>query len=1257
MTQAYHLIIEPPSGGRFEHRLPKGSYILGSGEDCDLTISSLEVSQQRLKLVLAEPLCSVKDLGSNSGTSHEGQAVTGDQSLAPPFVLNLGAVRLSVDVVAEDGMATIGGETVVGETVGGETVGGETVGMEGDPVGAGVDGVGVTGHYTKGREIARGGMDAILEANDQLLGRTVAMKIIRLDLGASESVRLRFIREATVLARLEHPNIVPIHEMGKDSSGALFYTMKKVEGRTLQAILNDLKNGDPATLKDYSLDALLTIFRKICDAIAFAHSKGIIHRDLKPENIMVGAFGEALVMDWGLAKILQDAEQTVQEIEMMAQAAGGSLETQMPEGFEELSDTQLGGSSQNLTLDGSVMGSPQYMPPEQAEGRVAELDERSDVFSLGGILYAILTLRPPVEGSSVQEVLDNVTSGNITPPTRFNPGSAVEDNAPMETGSVSAPEKLEALPHCPGGRIPSALSSVAMKALAHRPLDRYDRVGAVSEDVRKFQQGYATSVEQLSTAGQLALLLKRHKGVTIASAVAFLLILILSASFMVKVNAEKAAAIQAGETAEMEAENARAAEEQAKIEAENARTAEKQTAASLALSKIALAEASFRESDSFSMARHLKEVPEDLRNQEWDYLQARSDNSIHTLLPEGSSYNAVAACKGIPGLFAIAEDRTTIDLVDAASGSIFKKIKLQSGAPLISSVDLAPDGSLLAVGQPTGIVLFRLPSGAREAAWEIQGFTVQSIRFSPRGDQLMVVGSNKAKHFVDIYAIPSGKLVAQEKNRPVLNALRWEPGGEGFIGTTQVWTILHRHKKLSDPGEPFPVASGVFAGISITPDGRLFGAAGDGTLYEYDTASREERWRISSGLTPNAIFHTGKDRDAVVLLGANSNGGFVGQVIHTRRKRKIHTFLGLSGSMEAAAFSPETGLLVALDGSAKIWRIPIGLTRMLEEAVQPIGFAFNSRNELWRSPTHPSESRLAAVKPNSLAHPSDFGLEINLSFKGAVDGKRIVATAKREAYLLEHKEDGQLRRVVDRHIQYWRGNLRDFTRDGKILLTGNDKLLQFIDCDKRKQRPVLGRSKTQPLGPMTLGAFVRNTTDFLTVHRKMDTREETHYHLALWNAQGQRLRERKLEVAVLDVDVSPDGGEIALACRDMRIRLLDAETLETRHAFRAHDQAVTSIEYHPTRPLIASGSADLSVKLWNTTNRQLEDSFIDATGDIVGVHFSPDGALLAGETRTRQLLVWETPIDAAPLPWTWPSGETTQRQTPGEAKAPRPERR
>ena len=215
------------------------------------------------------------------------------------------------------------------------------------------------------QRIGSGGMGAVYLSKDAVLGRRVALKILDLPDGSGE-LAARLLREAQILARLEHPGIVPVHDAGTLSDGRVFYAMKFVEGQRLDRLVERMG----------AISDRLRVFQRICEAVAFAHARGILHRDLKPENIMIGPFGEVLVMDWGIAKILHQPPES---------ATG--LHDENPHA------TALSGKQ---TAHGTILGTPGYMAPEQARGEIETLDERADIYSLGAILRFLLTGNSPV---------------------------------------------------------------------------------------------------------------------------------------------------------------------------------------------------------------------------------------------------------------------------------------------------------------------------------------------------------------------------------------------------------------------------------------------------------------------------------------------------------------------------------------------------------------------------------------------------------------------------------------------------------------------------------------------------------------------------------------------------------------------------------------------------------------------------------------------------------------------------------------------
>ncbi len=252
---------------------------------------------------------------------------------------------------------------------------------KGDPEGAEDD----TRYQVLG-EIGRGGVGLIFKSRDRDLGRDVALKVLRSEHLEKDGVVDRFIEEAQVAGQLQHPGIVPVYGMGLQPDGRPFFVMKLVKGKTLSALLSERRNAQTDRQK------YLAIFEQICQTMAYSHAKGVIHRDLKPANIMVGAFGELQIMDWGFAKVLGRDEP-----EQVALDDAESLIATVR--------TEAEGSQ---SIAGSIMGTPAYMPPEQAMGRVADVDERADVFAMGSILCQILTGEPAYVGEGSDRLIQAV---------------------------------------------------------------------------------------------------------------------------------------------------------------------------------------------------------------------------------------------------------------------------------------------------------------------------------------------------------------------------------------------------------------------------------------------------------------------------------------------------------------------------------------------------------------------------------------------------------------------------------------------------------------------------------------------------------------------------------------------------------------------------------------------------------------------------------------------------------------------------------
>ncbi|MFN0158464.1 MAG: serine/threonine-protein kinase [Bacteroidota bacterium] len=287
--------------------------------------------------------------------------------------------------------------------------------------------------YRLPRLLARGGMGSVYLVEDTTLSRTVALKAVDVS-DSSEAAADRLRKEAQIISQLEHPGIVPVHDVGLLPDGRMYYTMKYVQGERL----------DDFAHQNHTVSERLRIFQKICEAVAFAHARRVLHRDLKPENIMVGSFGEVLVMDWGIAKIV-----------------GPNADQENDSG-----NAITPGDNAQKTLHGAIVGTPAYMSPEQARGEA--IDERTDIFGLGAVLYSLLTQQPPMIAATITGIRKKTHE------------------------SVQRPRLLNR-------KISKSLDAICMRALAPEPGNRYSDVASLAADITRFLDDQSVSAYRENT--------------------------------------------------------------------------------------------------------------------------------------------------------------------------------------------------------------------------------------------------------------------------------------------------------------------------------------------------------------------------------------------------------------------------------------------------------------------------------------------------------------------------------------------------------------------------------------------------------------------------------------------------------------------------------------------------------------------------------------------------------------------------------------
>ncbi|HPO13283.1 MAG TPA: protein kinase [Candidatus Hydrogenedentes bacterium] len=638
----------------------------------------------------------------------------------------------------------------------------------------------IPGRYTLVKEHARGGMGRVLVVHDERLDRQVAMKELLTETDYfpepthpsprryAASTAARFIREAQVAGRLEHPSIVPVYELGESQDGHLFYTMKLVRGKTLHDTLKERKDV-VERLK------LLSHFQNLCQAIAYAHSRGVIHRDIKPANVMLGEFGETVVLDWGIAKI--KAKEDVSEEKIREE-----LEALDKDATVEMEDTK--------TKDGMRLGTPHYMAPEQARGDIAAIDERSDVYALGSVLYEILTGKTPFSGKTTHEILQKVV--NSSPESVF------------QTVSDAPPE----------------LVKICEKAMRKDPAERYQSAIELANDIHRFIAGMLVSAYKYSVKEVLFRYYRQHRMV-VNTAAGFVLVLAVLGiySYISIMNARD--------------------REHAQRE-----VAERQGY----LTQLGLMQAAIKDQDHITANKVAEKTLPAQRGWEWSYLLSQANPELRTVTAPPGERFATATYSPDGMLIATMSNGQTVKLWNSETGAL--KLSCEGNVLLSIVLRFSPDGKYLAGASQDGTVkVWVVDSG--KLLHTLTGHKEKAIwaEFTPDNTKIVSAATDGTSR---IWDVQSGALITTiETGIGPLGKVVCAPNGKELalispVGGIMVWDMTANNQRFVCGGE-----DAVFNndGTRLATCGGGFTA-----LFDTATGKELRRWTTPNGRTLKVRF-------------------------------------------------------------------------------------------------------------------------------------------------------------------------------------------------------------------------------------------------------------------------------------------------------------------------------------------------------------------------------------------------------------------
>jgi eukaryotic-like serine/threonine-protein kinase len=1132
-------------------------------------------------------------------------------------------------------------------------------------------------------ELARGGMGRLLLTFDNHLGRDVAVKELlpgfehsapppaTAGYGAggpsgahTSELETRFLREARVTGQLEHPAIVPVYELGCREDGTLYYTMKLVRGRTLhQAIYS-------STSLEERL-RLLAHVRDLAHAISYAHSRGVINRDIKPQNIMVGEFGETVVLDWGLAKVLGRDDFRGREI---------------------VRSIEMGEGDSGANTVALFLGTPNYMPPEQAWGQLDEVDERSDVWSIGCVLYELLGKKPPYsEGNALMTVC------------------AVREDA--------APSLEEVAPEAP-----KELATIAMRCLERDKEKRYQTAREVALEIERYQAGGRVSAHEYGSWELLKRFVIRNKALSAAVAVAVVTLVVST----VLVWGQYRSALESEHRARQSESAARVSEGKALHSAQAARTA--RGVAEEARDEARAREKEAREAQELADKRREEANAERLRA-----IEAEEETRGHLAeaFVQKSRYASEQWLYDRAAGYA-AEALRLRERPDAR-GRLMAYLSDEGAARMVGALPPVPAGittlavsdneKWMAAGTKAGtIIIWCIEKGLEQARVAAHSGSIVALDFVEGVDELVSRGADGIvsrwtkdgllKVSGAYGAGPHGTIKAGgPQATDASGGQRTEPppvSGTSRSGSLTV--VLGSRGGLTahrpdDNSQLFRVAghAGAVQSLAYSPDGRFMATAGAGgglAVWQLDSG-QQSQWipahddkALSVQFSPDGaqLASGGKDGKVRIWdltgkstmtaqtgfgevynvawsldsqqLGVAGRGGRAG-LFDARTGESLLTFVGHKGRVFSLDFCPNAPLIATAgeDGTVRIWDAMSGEEKVAHKAHDgPVySVAFSPDGAALASAGADRTAAVWRVDPWEIQVRLEGHLRSVQGLGFSPDGLRLATGSYDKSVRLWDTATGALQAILNGHSK--RVSSVTFSPDGSVLATGGgDSVVRFWQVGSPEHPAELSAHEGKvysidfsPNGNLLASAGEDGIARVWSARTGKRVRALFDHQGKLFTVRfspdgrliataGADRTIRLRNVGKVDLAASlhgnegytwlirfaPDGKQLASCGSEPMIRLWDIETGKQTGSLRAGAGKVWSLVYSPDGKSLAAGGADGKVTVWDVDSGR-ERAQLDAHGGVVlSLAFSPDGRLAAGDSM-ETVRVWSAGLDKTPL--------------------------